>query len=84
MNPRIKALVDFAERTGLGGGRMSYQEAVDLGRLAEWWRNVALHLFETFREELRQYDGDDAKWMLSDAEVDAAEHPEHEERCGDS
>lgn len=41
MNPRLKALVDFAERTGLGGGRMSYAEYE--------WRGRLEGVMETFR-----------------------------------
>jgi hypothetical protein len=80
-NARLKRFIAFAEANGLGGATPgSYQEAVSLCRTAEWWRNCAVHLFETFEDQLT-----DSPGCLTDTEVEAAEAcDEHHDRCGDS
>ena len=45
MDRRIRNFINYAELRGLSEP-LGYQEAVDLGRLTEWWRNCALRLFE--------------------------------------
>ena len=46
MTPETKDLIRYCERML---PECPYQEAVDLGRLAEWWRDVALCLLAEVR-----------------------------------